>query len=358
MTPRIMRNATRVRGILCFAITLFVLGCDGYKAIRSSEATQRQIDLERVLSWLPADTETLQVADGPFRMANYIEEHDYSNRLLTSDELKRQFESLTFGLFGFGKGLLEKQLQGKQVSFVLEASRHFRSPASLGELPYEGCAAAIFLDQGEDSRDAFTKQAAAAATRFEDIEGQKVTVFEEKEREEIWTYFTAFPAKGMVLVCTNKQFLQEMLKRMHGAEGPRALPKDLREWNYVNKKAQFWGLRHFDREQANLDPTSPFGGRKTPNFSDEEAVGFTYECDPASAMRATVAYLSGARDETMRIAEARFSDPYEPAMPGMHVQHQKLGPGVIQSTFDLSNSRSTDLFFFIFMDHLGHAIYV
>jgi hypothetical protein len=137
------------------------------------------------------------------------------------------------------------------------------------------------------------------------------------------------------------------------------LPDGLPEWKYVNKEARFWGLRHFDKQQAKEGPTSPFGGKKSANFPDEAAVGLTYQSDPKVARRATVTYLSGARTETRKIAESRFPNAGEPEqLEGLHIEYRELEPGVIQSTFDLSHSQPTELFFFIFADHLGHAIYI
>jgi hypothetical protein len=354
-----MRTSANIRWFLSLAI-IIVTGCKGQRAATASSAIRDQIDLNRVLSWLPADTETLQVANGPFWMSNFvIGQQEDKNHEVTAEELEKQFQGLTLGLFGSGKGLLEKHLAGLKVLFALEGSRHFRSPTGLGELPFEGCALAIFQENLEDRRNAFMKEATGVAVRIEEIEGQKVAEFEEQMEQDTWTFFITFPQKGVMLVSTNKQFLQEMLARMRGNEGQRALPDSLREWTYVNKSAQFWGLRHYDKQQAQYDPTSPFGGKKSANFPDEEAVGLTYQCDPRTERRASLTYIAGPRAETRKIAEDRFPDTGDPArMAGLHIEHRELAAGVIQSTFDLSHSQPTDLFFFIFMGHLGHAIYL
>jgi len=349
-----MRNARNLRSILCFVV-IIIVGCTDRNANRGLAPIRGRIDLEKVLSWFPTDTETLQVANGPLWMSNFVVgQHDYKNHEVKTEELEKQFEGLTLGLFGAAKGILEKHLEGQKVLFALEGSRHFRAPAGLGELPFEGCAVAIFQKDLEDRQDAFMKE----AVRIEKIEGQKVAVFEEPEEQDTWTFFITFPEKGVVLVSTNRQFLQQMLSRMHGMEGQRALPNTLHEWTYVNKKAQFWGLRHYDRQQAKYDPTSPFERKKSGNFPDEGAIGLTYQCD-AKTRRATITYLTAAGADARKIAADRFPDTGEPAeLAGLHIQYQELEAGVIQSTFDLSHSVPTDLFFFIFMGHLGHAIYL
>ncbi len=170
----------------------------------------------------------------------------------------------------------------------------------------------------------------------------------------------ALPQKNVVLVATNRDFLQEVLVRMRGAGRERAFPETLSEWRYVNEKNQFWGLRHFDRRQAKEDPTSPFGGQKSANIPDEQAVGLTYQCDPKSERKVILTYLSGEKS-IMRIEEKRFpsiSEGDPGATEGLHIQYNKLEPGVIQSTYVVDHSQPMSWFLFVFMGSLGHAIYV
>jgi hypothetical protein len=329
-------------------------------SISMTACASRKIGFEHVLAWLPADTETLLVANGPFWMSNFqIGQEVYTNHEVTSEELEKHFEGITLQLFNFRNGLLEKHLRGKKVLFAVEASRHFRPPTGLGELPFEGCAVAIFSDDLEDRRDSFMKETAQNAVRMEEIEGQKVAVFEEPSEQDIWKSFIAFPQKGVVLAATNEQFLREMLSRMRSSGRERALPSSLPEWKYVNTRGQFWGVRHFDKQQANEDPTSPFGGRKSANLPDDGAIGLTYQCSPSRERKATLTYLSNSAAKIGKIEEGRFLSSSEPEdTAGLHIQRRELLPGVIQGTYDLSRSRPLNWFFFVFMGTVGHAIYI
>ena len=348
--------------LFCFLIPLVNMGCSGLKTEAGSNPIRGQIDLKRVLSWLPADTETLLVANGPFWMSNFrIGGEDDKNRRITSDKLEKQFEGLTLGLFNFSltNSLLEKHLEGKKVLFALEGSRHFRGPAGLGEMPFEGCALAIFRDDLGDRRDAFMKEATQSAVRVEEIEGQKVAEFEERMERDTWTILITFPQQGVVLAATDKRFLREMLARIRGAAGERALPDTLPEWKYVSKQAQFWGLRHYDKLQANEDPTSPFGGRKAANIPDDQAIGLAYQSDPKKELKATLTYLTGAAVALRKIEENRFPSSSEPeATAGLNIQYRELAPGVIQTTYDLNYSQPSDWFFFVLMGTMGHAVYL
>jgi len=354
----VLRKSLNIRFILAL-IAISMTACTLRKGDGSS-AIRGKIDLEQVLSWLPADTETLLVANGPFWMSNFqIGQEVYTDHSVTSEELEKHFEGMTLQLFNSRNGLLEKHLHGKKILFALEAARHFRAPAGLGELPFEGCALAIFKDDLDDRWDAFMKEAAQTAVRTGEIQGQEVAVFEEPSEQDIWKSFIAFPQKGVVLAATNEQFLREMLSRMRGTKRERALPSSLPEWKHVNTQAQFWGIRHFDKQQAKEDPTSPFGGRKSANLPDDEAIGLTYQCSPSKERKATLTYLSGARAEIGKIEEGRFPSSSEPEnTSGLHIQRRELQPGAIQSTYDLSRSQPLNWFFFVFMASVGHAIYL
>jgi hypothetical protein len=352
-----MKPATSL--LLAIAVILCNLGCSTEKAQTGSSSNQNSIDVQRILSWLPTDTETLLVANGTFSMSSFHVAENYKNHEVSSQELEKAFEGLTLALFNSKSGVLEKHLEGKKVLFAAEGSRHFRPPAELGELPYDGCAIAIFADDIGDQRDAFMKDAASIALRVEEVEGQKIVVFQEQSRRDTWTTFVAFPQKSVVLVATNGDFLRDVLVRMRLPGRENAIPETLPEWRYVNRKAKFWGLRHFDRRQAKEDPTSPFGGEKSANLPDEQAIGLTYQCDPQSGRKATLTYLSGQKDAIRKTEEKRFPSSSEPAdTAALHIQYRELGPGVIQSTYDLDYSRPFAWFFFIFMGSLGHAIYV
>ena len=350
-----MRKPRNIVLVWCIAL-VFSAGCTNQKIRFGWGATRGQIDFKRVLSWLPADTETLLVADGPIWMSNFQTAEDYKNHAVTREQLEKAFEGVTLGLFEFKNDLLEKNLEGKKVLFALEASRDFRPPTGLGEMPFEGCALAIFRDDLGDRRDAFMRDAAQGAGRLEEIEGQRVAVFDEAREQDTWTLFVTFPQPGIVLVATNERFLKEMLARMRGAEGDRALPDTLSEWKYVNKQAQFWGLRHYAKQQATADATSPFGGSANP---DDEAIGLTYQLDSGVKRKATLTYLSGPRLDLRKIEGRRFPSSSEPeATAGLHIQYRELSPGVIQTTYELNYSQPLDLFLFVLMGYMGHAIYL
>src|SRR5262249_28009630 len=160
---------------------------------------------------------------------------------------------------------------GRTVSFCVDGSRRFRAPTSLGSMRFEGCSIVI-LKQDLANRTALLTQMVSQAKLFHNLGGHRVAEFEEKLEQDIWRFFVTLPAPNVLLCATNQAFLTEVLIRMRNKAATRALLETLPEWKHVNKGAKFWALRHYDKDQAQHDPTSPLSGRElAANWPDTEA---------------------------------------------------------------------------------------
>src|SRR5579859_3411980 len=320
-------------------------------------------DLKKVLSWLPSDTETITVARGPFVLVSPSKQELtpqtwHPNRVVPDQQLAQDFEDIPFLLFDFANGLLSTRLQGKDVVLAVEGSRHFRAPAGLGLMPFEGCAIVVFADDlGNDAR-LFLRETRKAAVRLEEIQGQQVSVFQVKAEEDTWTTFVAFPNKNVVLVASNLDYLKEVLTRLQGGKGERALPSDLPEWKHVDTESRVWGLRHYDRSQAKTDPSSPFGGRKSANDPDEKAIGVTFAFDPSRGRSATVTYLSDDKSITAKANAGILTMSHAPEAKGLNIKFRELAPGVVEASYSLEQMEPIDFFLFALEGMLGHAVYL
>jgi hypothetical protein len=346
--------------VVLVTVCVAAFGGSGCKSVRPTAqigAVQLSVEAKQMLSWFPANTETLLIARGPFALPN--SQMDYTDRKTQAQDLRQAFHYLTVGLFSLGNGGLQKRLEEKRILFAAEGSRAFRSPNELGEMPYEGCAIVIFADDLGETQETFMKTAVKSALRIDDIESHKVAVFQETLRQDVWTTFVVFPMKNIVIVATNRDYLSDVLARMRAPGMTRAFPETLTEWKYVDTQAEFWGMRHFDRSQSRLDPTSPFGGRKPANLPDEKAIGLVYQCDPAKDTKATLIYLSGDKRGIKDIERNRFPKSSEVEnTAALHIEYREIEPGAIQSSYDLNRIRPLSWFMFVFMDYLGHAVYV
>lgn len=350
-------------------ITLIVLTLGLFNALidevvaQTSRQETGSVNLQEALSWLPEDTETISVARGPFVLNSKIaqseaHEEENENRVVSDRELGEPFETLPLSLFGFKDGLLLRHLKGKRISLAIEGARHFRPPSGFGEMPYEGCAIAVFVDDLNTDIASFAKDNRKSLLKVEQIAGQVVAVFQEKLENDTWTAFVASPNKHILAVATNRDYLTEVLLRLQGKKGDRALPNDLPEWKYVNTDLQFWGLRHFDRTQAKLDPSSPFGGQKSANDADEQAIGLVYSFDRTSGKTAKITYLTGDVSLGSRPDATLLSMGKGREARALDIKYREVGPGVVEGSYTLQNLGQVQFFFFVFMGMLGHAVFI
>jgi hypothetical protein len=325
--------------------------------------SERPDELQKVLSWLPADTETVTVARGPFKLAvpgdsDAAAQDSDPAGAVSDQELLQHFEELPTGLFSLKDENLSTRLRDKQVLLAVEGSRRFRPPAGLGESPFEGCEIAVFADDVGDITGSIASEVRTAALRQEEIKGQVVSIFEEKLENDTWTFFVAFPDRHTILVATDRNYLEEVLNRMQGGGGARALPATLPEWKYVDTKAHFWGLRHYDRANAGNDPTSPFGGHKTANAPDEKAIGITFAFDPQRKGSATITYLSGDKAVLAQPDGGILAMEHVPEAKGLDIRFSALPPDAVRGTYSLKTLEPTRLFLLELTGMFGHAIYI
>jgi hypothetical protein len=280
------------------------------------------------------------------------------NSPITDQELTEYFETLPLALLGFKDRLLLPRLKGKQIFLAIEGARHFRPPKGLGQMPYEGCAAAVLADDFNNDMDSFIKENRKSILRVERIEGLSTAVIREELENDTWTFFVAFPNKRTLVVATNQSYLKEVLSRLQGKKGDRALPNDLPEWKFVNTELPFWGLRHFDKGQASMDPTSPFGAHMFAEIPDQQAIGLTFAFDQSKGRVATITYLSENKSLGRRPEASLLSMGAGSEAKGLNIQYRELNPGVVEGKYDLNDAKQVQFFFFAFEAILGHAIFI
>jgi len=189
------------------------------------------------------------------------------------------------------------------------------------------------------------------------IRGQQVTMFEEKLEQDLWRIFIAIPEPNVLLLSTNQDYLAQVLNRMHQKAQKRALPESLPEWGYVNTAAKFWAVRHYDKAEAQSDPSSPLSGRQAAaNWIDTQAVGIVFDFDPHSSKVATVRYLSQSGDALKIFSDElmKASQPGQDPNPLIRLKE----PGVVEMLVSLDAKEQVGMFLFVLLGLLGHAVYV
>jgi len=215
---------------------------------------------------------------------------------------------------------------------------------------YEGCAILVMESGTQVDGDAFMRNTASSAKRFEKIAGVSVAAFEELTENGVWTTFVAFPRKDVVAIATDLAYLRTVLTRLNGTPGPRALPDSLPEWKYLNTRAPVWGIRHYDKSQVRLDPTSPFEN------SDPRAVGVTFYFERFERKQALITYLSANEDyRSVLIGHLSMADADAAPQGEFQIHFRQPGPGALQGSVSLSPAEALYRLLFGLAAMLGHA---
>jgi hypothetical protein len=302
--------------------------------------------LAQVLSWLPVDTETLIVANGLFSLVS--EPNEESPFLV-------KVQSFTCGLATvIQDGLLQKQLEGVQVLIGVDAGRRFSWPKGLGMMPYEGCQIMIVDEAGDAALQAAVDNCVRMAPRSFQIGQTTVAAFVEKLENDEVSLFIAKPQRSVLVCATNRTFLDQVLARMQQAQQDRALPDSLPEWQHVDAAADVWAIRHFRRDSAENDPSSPLGGPKATLHVDPNAIGFVfwYSTKGDNVATAKCRYLTGAIDAAKLVVRdwPRPSDGLGPIV-------DEIKPGVVEVTCPIANNGEVGhVFYLVLMWYLGHGV--
>ena len=318
--------------------------------------------VEQALSWLPANTESVVAANGPFPFPDLqMEDDDSQDNASEAAEIQNVFRSLPlslFGMFGSKKSPFGPSSFHANVLLAIEGGRNFEAPHGLGIGLYQGCDIAIFDHDITTDTEAILKSAAKKIFKTQKIGGHQVTVFREKLEEDTWTTYVTFPKPNIAIAATNEAYLRELLLRIDGKTGPRALPPTLPEWGYADTHAQFWTLRHFYREGMKTDPSSPFWGENSQTVADKQAIGFTFKFNPATSKSASLVYLSDDKDIRPAVAKFFSATDRETGAREMNMGYQPLAPGVIEVSEDLDHYESATLSVLMLLALVGHPVYL
>ena len=298
-----------------------------------------------LLGWLPEDTETVIVAQGPVDIPD-PEAKRYS--------FQQALEQLPIGpILGLQDGLLHRQLFGRKVLLAVEGSRRFKSPKALGGMLYEGVHILQFDPAFQEIlREVFQTCYEKAEEKVE-LAGNAVAVFKETMESDEWTFFLSQPRPGILICATDSAYLEETLKRIDRKPVRYSLPADLPEWKHVNVKARVWAVRHYRKESAGDDPSSPLRSKAAANVPDPDALGFVFWYDPESKVPARARYLSGAKNALKLVTQGWYNPP-ERLTPEI----TQVTPNAVEIVPSVSEDEAAHIFLFVLFLYLGHAIYL
>lgn len=335
-----------------FSLTLLLTGVSGsITADEPRDKPRTQPQWEKLLAWLPTDTETIVVSQKPFDLPKWVPPNDRGPKEEQAN-FNEMIRLVSTGLvFGLKNGMLHEPLASKRITCCVEGSRNFRSPKNLGLMPYEGCHVIQFdASATDDLKKAFNSWLTKAEKKLK-LGGETIAVFTEKMEDDTWTVFVSQPRDGVLLIATNQDYLEQVLKRIDQKSEQRAMPAELPEWKQVNLKAQAWGIRHYRKESAANDPSSPLRAQAAANRPDPDAVGFTFWYDGGNTAEAR--YLTNSK-KAVALATPGWRIPAE----GLKPKIKQGAAGVVEISVDVSEQRAGQMFVFVLLANLGHAIYL
>jgi hypothetical protein len=255
--------------------------------------------------------------------------------------------------FGLEDEFFRKQLQGHKLLCAMEGSRCFRNPTDLGLMRYEGCEIVLFDNASHAAVDDAFQASLEKAKKKIAVRTHQVAIFEEKENGDVWSLHVARPQAGVILCASNKNYLEEVLRRMDRPPEQRALPAHLPEWSHVNLNAPVWAVRHYRKDGVAEDPSSPLAPMAAPRVADPHAIGIVFWFDPAGNGKGYLRYLTESKNAT-ELIQSRWSDPREKE----NTRVEQIAPGLVQVSRSFVNATSVGGFLLILMFHIGHGIYI
>jgi hypothetical protein len=345
----------RLLGFLLLSFLLTIGDCrpvENQTTLSKAEATAT-ITIDEVLWWLPEDTEVIAVTQRPR-------------------------DKVSVGISGVAvasvkRGEFAKKLQQLSPQLILEGSRKFRTPRGLGMMTFEGCTVVITPpDPPADSE--LQKWLIQNANRTEQVVGFKTYILDEKIEQDQWHFLITQPRPNIWLCATNKKYLESVLiRRIRSKEErlktTRALPETLPEWKCIDTDASEWALRHYRKDQALLDPTSPLSGTKRmATIPDGAAMGMTYSFNTDNNI-ATIYYLTAPKNvHNMKKVYRSFWQSFFLWMNVQRSELKNLEPtitgnptGVIKMQFDFSKPKAlgnAGFFGFGLLGLFGRAVIV
>jgi hypothetical protein len=312
----------------------------GVPGIRSQSQTSRvSADIEELLWWLPPDTETVEVTQTPTNPRGPL------------------FEAMKLarGEFAGGDtswaGSLAEHLKGTRINATVDGSRRFAPPSGFGEMLYEGATIIRFAKPLAETGRQLTADLTTRAAKVDQFDGLQMLEFRDKIESDTWRFWITIPRADVLVIATNRAYVEELVRRRGARTGRRAFPEDLPEWQSIDVTAPFWALRHYRRDAPD-DSTSPFGPTNMLAGFDTGAIGVTAHVK-ADGRTIVAHYLSsGATAE--QIARRIWHHPGD----GVSPEFRRVGGDVVEIRFVAQDEEQLSMFFFHLMAALGHAVYV
>ncbi|MFZ1936999.1 MAG: hypothetical protein WBL72_23080 [Thermoguttaceae bacterium] len=232
-------------------------------------------DVEQAIRWLPEDTESIVVVQGPLQHGTLKDFRDPppppvvsvgsasspfqavspatpGPPTLTFDavpqpeaDFRQEMLGASTQLFGLAGEAFIENISKHGIRFVVEAARQFGRPVIGSASTYEGCELIVF-DRGVP--DAPVRAREKEKLAIEQIGNNRVVRIDTDarwgEKDERLSVWYAKPKPNVLIAATNARFLSSILQRIGRPGAPPSSLLGFPEWKYVDTKSSVWGVRH------------------------------------------------------------------------------------------------------------------
>ncbi len=219
---------------------------------KDGEPRQLPPSVERLVRWLPDDTENLIVARS-VTLPDFNEDQTWQDMGVgfaskwTEWPTSRHFEP-PLG-----------PLKDCKIDRLVFGAKNYDVVSSFGSLRSENCAIFVFEAELGDAAEKLTTNFHKGATAVKTLVGREVFVYPSATVMEPWvkptkwqaTYFVLLTPK-ILLCATSDRYLETLLRRVDNRPETRALPDTLPEWKHVDLDAPSWMMRHFPDPRRKL----------------------------------------------------------------------------------------------------------
>ena len=264
-------KSKRVPRLVAAVLLLGVLAvCTGYFWVRWYRAPQWEV--HEVVGWLPEDTEMVSCIEGPWPLE--------PKHIDGTSSLAHYLEAGPTAFPQFDPEL-RKKLEGRQVLLSVEARRKL-----IKRMPFQGASIIVF-DKG------LGWAGFSQAARISDLP-------------------IAIPRANVLIVATDRQYLEEVLNRIERTSAGRRLPDFFDDSLRRLQGARFWAARRCDAASEAIG-------------ADPEARGIHFRYDPGRSPIARLTYFS-TNSEALLIASEFWSRLQEGRPPEV----KRLSPGELE----------------------------
>jgi len=218
-------------------------------------ASTQYVNINSVLCWLSADTQSLLVTNGPFKLPNAAD--------ITDEQMPHRKAAESIPLLAvlpaaeMSSQKFYPTIAGRRIHLAVEALGQYpqgRDPNILSRGLFIVC-----FEKDEDWDKvviALSKRASSTSLyqRLEVFAFSEPSDFSRPDRSERINMYVCSPKPELLMISASLSELHNALDRMREhATTQIALPKTLPEWKYVDETAQFWAIRHCEKQSD--DPT-------------------------------------------------------------------------------------------------------